>query len=129
MVKLAWKVINGHGPYAYLQKSVKHPDGTVTSDHIAYLGAMKPGGPLPGKFLTVSGNKFGEYDGQRLFVNPVPEGLKEMLSDNALDKLTAIEEQVQAGVSSAAIVFKKGNGKLGATGEGSVDGPKGSMGS
>ena len=125
MVKLAWKVINGHGPYAYLQKSVKHPDGTVTSDHIAYLGAMKPGGPLPGKFLTVSGDKFGEYDGQRLFVNPVPEGLKEMLSDNALDKLTAIEEQVQAGVSSAAIVFRKGKGKLGATGEGSADEPKG----
>ena len=125
MVKLAWKVINGHGPYAYLQKSVKHPDGTVTSDHIAYLGAMKPGGPLPGKFLTVSGDKFGEYDGQRLFVNPVPEGLKEMLSDNALDKLTAIEEQIQTGVPSPAIVFKKGKEKLGATGEGSVDGPKG----
>ena len=124
MVKVAWKVINGHGPYAYLQKSVKHPDGTVTSDHIAYLGAMKPGGPLPGKFLTVSGNKFGDYDGQRLFVNPVPAGLKETLSDNALDKLAAIEEQIQAGVSSAAIVLKQGQGKLGATGEGSADGPK-----
>ena len=125
MVKLAWKVINGHGPYAYLQKSVKHPDGTVTSDHIAYLGSMKPGGPLPGKFLTVSGDKFGEYDGQRLFVNPVPEGLKEMLSDNALDKLTAIEEQIQTGVSSAAMVFNEGEGKLGATGGSSADGPKG----
>ena len=124
MVKVAWKVINGHGPYAYLQKSVKHPDGTVTSDHIAYLGAMKPGGPLPGKFLTVSGNKFGDYDGQRLFVNPVPVGLKETLSDKALDKLAAIEEQIQAGVSSAAIVLKQGQGKLGATGEGSADGPK-----
>ena len=124
MVKVAWKVINGHGPYAYLQKSVKHPDGTVTSDHIAYLGAMKPGGPLPGKFLTVSGNKFGDYDGQRLFVNPVPVGLKETLSDNALDKLAAIEEQIQAGVSSAAIVLKQGPGKLGATSGGSADGPK-----
>ena len=124
MVKVAWKVINGHGPYAYLQKSVKHPDGTVTSDHIAYLGAMKPGGPLPGKFLTVSGNKFGAYDGQRLFVNPVPVGLKETLTDNALDKLTAIEEQIQAGVSSAAIVLKPGKGKLGATGGDSSDGPK-----
>ena len=124
MVKVAWKVINGHGPYAYLQKSVKHPDGTVTSDHIAYLGAMKPGGPLPGKFLTVSGNKFGDYDGQRLFVNPVPVGLKETLSDNALDKLTAIEEQIQAGVSSAAIVLKQDKGKLGATGGRSTDGPK-----
>ena len=124
MVKVAWKVINGHGPYAYLQKSVKHPDGRVTSDHIAYLGAMKPGGPLPGKFLTVSGNKFGDYDGQRLFVNPVPVGLKETLSDNALDKLAAIEEQIQAGVSSAAIVLKQGQGKLGATSGGSSDGPK-----
>ena len=124
MVKVAWKVINGHGPYAYLQKSVKHPDGTVTSDHIAYLGAMKPGGPLPGKFLTVSGNKFGDYDGQRLFVNPVPVGLKETLTDNALDKLAAIEEQIQAGVSSAAIVLKQGQGKLGATGGDSSDGPK-----
>ena len=124
MVKVAWKVINGHGPYAYLQKSVKHPDGTVTSDHIAYLGAMKPGGPLPGKFFTVSGNKFGAYDGQRLFVNPVPVGLKETLSDNALDKLAAIEEQIQAGVSSAAIVLKQDKGKLGATSEDSADGPK-----
>ena len=124
MVKVAWKVINGHGPYAYLQKSVKHPDGTVTSDHIAYLGAMKPGGPLPGKFLTVSGSKFGDYDGQRLFVNPVPAGLKETLTDNALDKLTALEEQIQAGVSSAAIVLKQDQGKLGATGGSSTDGPK-----
>ena len=38
MVKVAWKTINGYGPYAYLQKSVKS-GGKVTSKHIAYLGA------------------------------------------------------------------------------------------
>ena len=37
MVKVAWKVINGYGPYAYLQHSVK-TEGAVSSKHLAYLG-------------------------------------------------------------------------------------------
>ena len=124
MVKVAWKVINGNGPYAYLQKSVKHPDGTVTSEHIAYLGGIKPGGPVPGKSLTLSDTKHGQYDGTRVKINPVPKALKESLSDNALAKLASIEAQVKEGVPSHGIVFKKGNEKLGATTRNSATGPK-----
>ena len=40
MVKLAFKIINGYGPYAYLQKSIKYPDGKVVSKHIKYLGSV-----------------------------------------------------------------------------------------
>ena len=55
MVKVAWKVINGYGPYAYLQKSVKSK-GKVTSKHIAYLGAAGLGKDgialVPGKHFN-----------------------------------------------------------------------------
>ena len=37
MVKVAWKYINGYGPYAYLQESVREGD-KVTSKHLKYLG-------------------------------------------------------------------------------------------
>jgi len=39
MAKIGWKVINGYGPYAYLQQSVRRGD-KVTSDHIQYLGRL-----------------------------------------------------------------------------------------
>ena len=36
-MKIAWKYINGHGPYAYVQRTVRDGDST-TSEHVAYLG-------------------------------------------------------------------------------------------
>ena len=39
MAKITWKIVNGCGPYAYLQRSVRQGD-RVTSEHIQYLGKL-----------------------------------------------------------------------------------------
>ena len=52
MANIAWKVIRGHGPYAYLQRSVKS-DGGVTSKHLAYLGKIGTGELVPGNYVQV----------------------------------------------------------------------------
>ena len=42
-MKIAWKMINGYGPYAYLQRSVRDGE-SVTSEHVKYLGtSVQPG--------------------------------------------------------------------------------------
>ena len=48
-MKVAWKVVRGHGPYAYLQESVWKGDGKVVSKHIKYLGPFGKSGVFPGK--------------------------------------------------------------------------------
>ena len=105
MVKVAWKVVNGYGPYGYLQKSIKYPDGKVVSKHLAYLGAIGTKGVYPGKFHTVPPS--GEFDGGRFLLNPVPGSIKKLLKPNALALLNAIEQQVQSGVDSHDIVLAK----------------------
>ena len=52
MAKIAWKVIKGYGPYAYLQRTVT-TGGKVISKHIAYLGKAGVGGLVPGKYVQV----------------------------------------------------------------------------
>ena len=118
MVKIAWKVINGHGPYAYLQKSVKQPNGSVVSQHLAYLGGIGKKGMFPGKVFNVPPTDDGKFDGGRVLINPVPDELKAQLKPTALKALESIEEQVQSGVPTQDIVVpKKGKtGQLGATG-------------
>ena len=58
MPKVVWKMINGYGPYAYLQESVRSGD-TVTSRHIRYLGKIKAGGHV-------------EYEGKQVLVPVAP---------------------------------------------------------
>ena len=114
MVKVAWKVIKGNGPYAYLQKSVKKPNGSVTSQHLAYLGGIGKKGMFPGKFFTVPPTDDGEFHGGRVLINPVPDELKVQLKPAALEALESIEAQVQSGVSTKDIVVPQKD-KLGAT--------------
>ena len=118
MVKVAWKVINGNGPYAYLQKSVKQANGSVVSQHLAYLGGVGKKGMFPGKSFNVPPTDDGKFDGGRVLINPVPDELKAQLKPAALQALESIEEQVQSGVPTQDIVVpKKGKmGQLGATG-------------
>ena len=53
-MKIVWKYINGHGPYAYVQESVREGD-KVTSRHVAYLG--RGGGALsPGTTVRIKGD-------------------------------------------------------------------------
>ena len=53
MAYVRWKMINGHGPYAYLEESVKEGE-KVTSRHIACLGATGSGGLAPGSTVNLS---------------------------------------------------------------------------
>ena len=131
MVKVAWKVINGHGPYAYLQKSVKKPNGSVTSQHLAYLGGIGKKGMFPGKSFNVPPTDDGKFDGGRVLINPVPDELKAQLKPAALEALESIEEQVQSGVPTQDIVVpQKGKtGQLGATQKPAPAGPAASSGS
>ena len=41
-VKVALKIVNGSGPYAYLQRNVNRPGKSSISEHIAYLGKQPP---------------------------------------------------------------------------------------
>ena len=90
MVKVACKVIKGNGPYAYLQKSVKKPNGSVTSQHLAYLGGIGKKGMFPGKSFNVPPTDDGKFDGGRVLINPVPDELKAQLKPAALEALESI---------------------------------------
>lgn len=52
-MKIAWKTIKGHGPYAYLQETVRTDRGTTVSKHVAYLG--KAAKFPPGLKITANG--------------------------------------------------------------------------
>ncbi len=79
MANIAWKVINGYGPYAYLQQSVR-VGKTVISKHLQYLGAAGSGSMMrPGKSIS--------YQGDPVFAPPFPEELLEKLKDGPKEKL------------------------------------------
>ena len=50
MANVAWKTINGYGPYAYLQQSLWQGNGKVVSQHIAYLGKLGTTSDFAGGF-------------------------------------------------------------------------------
>ena len=60
MPKVAWKIVYGCGPYAYLQRS-RREGNTVISDHIKYLGKLGAqsrfgqGELFPGRSISVAG--------------------------------------------------------------------------
>ena len=111
MVKIAWKVINGYGPYAYLQESVKE-GGKVTSKHIAYLGAAGKNGLIPGKIFTVPPSE--DFDGARMMVPFVGEETVDALKPGPLAAIQSMKTQVAAGVAKKDIVVP-GKGKTAST--------------
>ena len=102
MVKMTWKVINGYGPYAYLQKSVKS-GGKVVSDHIAYLGKAGKG-PIPGKHYNVEAVE--EFSGGRVLAPYVTEETKAALKQTPLAQVKWMEQQVAQGVPASKITMK-----------------------
>ena len=123
MVNIAWKTIKGYGPYAYLQHSVKQPDGTVVSKHIAYLGKIGSQGLVPNHHVTVSSAAAEGFAGRRVLVPHVPDALKDELKPSASVAVLSIEDQVKAGVPVKDVVLPgkktgyaaQANGQLGAT--------------
>ena len=68
-MKIAWKTINGYGPYAYLQHSMRNAQGVPTSAHVQYLGAELK----PGQFVEIGPvDKLG-WPGGTLKVPDLPE--------------------------------------------------------
>ncbi len=85
-MKVAWKTINGYGPYAYLQQSVWMGGGKVVSKHIEYLGKLGSGTLLPGGFV--------EHKGEDVLVPAVgPETLDELGSGTKKKALALLESK------------------------------------
>jgi len=105
MVKVAWKTINGYGPYAYLQKSVKS-GGKVTSKHIAYLGAAgvsKEGVALvPGKNFNAPAAE--GFAGGRLRIPLVGDETEDKLKPKQKAAVEYMEKQAKAGVPTSKII-------------------------
>ena len=97
MVKVAWKVINGYGPYAYLQKSVKSK-GKVTSKHIAYLGAAGVGKDgvalVPGKHVNAPAAE--DFPGGRLRVPLVGDETEAKLKPKQKAEVEFMEKLVES---------------------------------
>ena len=104
MVKVAWKTVNGYGPYAYLQESVKI-EGHVHSKHLAYLGKAGKGGLIPGKHFNVPSS--GGFAGGRVRVPFVGEETEETLKPGPLAAVTSMKAQVAAGLPAKQIVPDK----------------------
>ena len=105
MVKVAWKTINGYGPYAYLQKSVKS-GGKVTSKHIAYLGAAGVGKDgialVPGKNFNAPAAE--DFPGGRLRIPLVGDETEGKLKPKQKAAVEYMEKQAKAGVPTSKII-------------------------
>ena len=89
MVKLAWKIINGYGPYAYLQKSVKFPDGKVVSEHIKYLGSLSK----PKIDVDLTPGKSFKWRGESIAVPQLPADQKKQLKPGPLKKYETLADR------------------------------------
>ena len=105
MVKVAWKVVNGYGPYAYLQESVKS-GGKVTSNHIAYLGKAGLGKDgvvvIPGKSFNAPAA--GTFPGGRILIPPVGDDAQSQLKPKPKALVEFMEQQAKAGMPTKTIV-------------------------
>ena len=119
MVKVAWKVVNGYGPYAYLQESVKTGD-KVMSKHIAYLGKAGIGkdgvAVIPGKNFNAPAS--GDFPGGRLLIPLVGEEAEAQLKPKPKAFVEFMEQKAKAGTPTNEIVaglksmgLKKGKSK------------------
>ena len=106
MVKVAWKTINGYGPYAYLQKSVRS-GGKVTSKHIAYLGKAGLGKDgialVPGKNFNAPAAK--GFPGGRLKIPLVGDETEGKLKPKQKAAVEYMEEQAMASVATKDIIM------------------------
>ena len=93
-MKVAWKVINGYGPYAYLQEAVWQGNNKVVSKHIKYLGSFGKGGVLPG-------NKVKGYPKVRISV--VPRELVVQLKPKPAEKVRDYHNKLKKKMGSYEI--------------------------
>ncbi len=100
MVKIAWKPINGYGPYAYLQES-ERKGLKVKSNHLGYLGAAGEDGRIPGKDAYVLA--VGDYPGGLVSFPFVGDKTKSKLKRGPLDLVNRMEQQSKAGVPAHEI--------------------------
>ena len=100
MVNIAWKVIRGHGPYAYLQRSVKS-DGAVTSKHLAYLGKIGTEELVPGNYVQVPA--VPGFAGGKVRVPMVTGEILDCLKPKSRASVEWMAKQVEEGLPGKAI--------------------------
>ena len=89
-MKITWKVINGCGPYAYLQDSISNGKGSSSSRHLKYLGRnLTPGGSI-------------EIDGQMVQVPDIPDGIRVKLNPTALKNCPDNPDELKGSSTSDA---------------------------
>ncbi len=88
MAKVAWKTINGFGPYAYLQESVWLGEGKVLTKHIAYLGKWGAFAEDFGSVAVIPG-AFLKHAAEKVEVPQIPDEVKKTLNPKPLAKLEA----------------------------------------
>ena len=94
--KITWKTINGYGPYAYAQLSVrtgKH----VTSKHVAYLGAYGNMGIYPLNVYQVPDKLDDKIDANALLVPSLHPAIKGDLNEKAAANLKVVDSLHEAG--------------------------------
>ena len=87
---VVWKMIKGHGPYAYLRQSVWR-DGQSKTVHLGYLGlwAGASGAPADGSDAIVPGSVVIAPDGQEVRVPEFSPSLLRRLGPSLLRRLGA----------------------------------------
>ena len=100
MTKIAWKTINGYGPYAYLQETVKKADGTVVSNHLAYLGKPGPDGLFPNQQYALWPSKASGKAGSMTLVALLPQEVQHNLKPSETFTPEQLKKQPKIGLAA-----------------------------
>ena len=86
MAYLTQKVINGYGPYLYLQETVPNGKGGYVSRHLAYVGKLGADAE-PGRSIEVPANAETGWRGGRVAVPTMNDATRERLRPTAAARL------------------------------------------
>ena len=103
MTKIAWKTINGYGPYAYLQETVKKADGTVVSNHLAYLGKPGPDGLFPNQQYALWPSKASGKAGSMTLVALLPQEVQHNLKPSETFTPEQLKKQPKIGLAAKSV--------------------------
>ena len=100
-MKIAWKVINGYGPYAYLQKTV-HKGDTVVSEHVAYIG--KAG-------VAIAPGEIFDHQGTTTVAPKIGDDIVEKLNESSAEKLTKVGVDTTKPESTEGVALQQRDGR------------------
>ena len=86
MAYIAQKVINGYGPYLYLQETIPNGKGGYVSRHLAYVGKLGADAE-PGGSIEVPANAETGWRGGRVAVPAMTDAIRDRLRPTATARL------------------------------------------